>query len=369
MYMAAEKRHADRSEASCGFHLTANEDLKADVSIGKFIRDVYMKSGFKVESWYKDYGVSSDQFNCAGGRFPHEVSSIIWDRVESESRDQHIGLHLAETTSFPTNHLLYYLTSCSDTLRLALVQLEKYCQLLSDACKITLVIEGRQARLTIDLHHMSIPATGQQLDFWLMVFTRHMASLVSSRFAPICVRFKHEKSDSSGEYGRLFNCRTTFGQAENAIVFPTDVLDWPIASGNPAVFEMLTVQADAQLSRLRNTSIVDRVRREFTAQLNDGICLDKDINRVASNITIHPRTLQRQLAAEGTSYSQMLDKYKKEVTLAKISNADRSIADIAPRLGYADTSAFHRAFKRWTGVTPGQYRQRIKFDQDSRHLV
>jgi AraC-like DNA-binding protein len=357
MYMAAEKRHADRSEASCGSHLTANEDLKADVSIGKFIRDVYMKSGFKVESWYNDYGVSSDQFDRAGGRFPHEISSIIWDRVESESRDRFIGLHLAETTSFPTNHLLYYMTSCSGTLRMALKQLETYCQLLSDACKIALVVEGRQARLIIDLHHLSIPATGQQMDFWLMVFTRHIASLVTSRFAPICVRFKHEKSGSSDEHRRLFNCRIAFSQAENSIVFPADVLDWPIASGNDAIFEMLAAQADAQLSRLRNASIVDRVKREFTSMLGEGRSLDKDINQLASSITMHPRTLQRKLAAENTSYSQILDKYRKEVGLGKLTNTNDSIADIASDLGYADCSTFYRAFKRWTAMTPGEYRQ------------
>jgi AraC-like DNA-binding protein len=357
MCAATERRKQIRSASNCGTYLTADAHLKADVSIGKYIRDLYVRSGFPVESWYRDHGVSSDQFDYAGGRFPHEISSIIWDKVESESRDRLIGLHLAETASFPTNHLLYYLTSCSGTLRVALEQLEKYCQLLSDACKITLVVEGRQAKLVIDLLHLSIPATGQQMDFWLLVFTKHIASLANSRFSPICVRLKHKKSDSSGEHRRLFNCRTAFGQAENSIVFPADVLDWPIASGNGGVFEMLTAQADSQLCGLRNGSLVDRVRRELTTLLNEGVCMDKNIKRVASNIAIHPRTLQRQLASRGTSYSQILDKYKKEVGLGKLTNTNDSIADIASDLGYADCSTFYRAFKRWTAMTPGEYRQ------------
>ena len=367
MYLTAHKQDNSRSHISDELHLRENQHLMADVSIGKYIRDLYVKSGFQATSWYEDHGVSSAQLETAGERFPHELTSIIWDQVKRESRDQYIGLHLAETTNFPVNHFLHYLTSSCSTLGAALKQLEKHAQLLSDACIISLAVEGQQAKFAIELLHLSIPATDQQMDFWLLVFAKHMAALAGSRFAPICVRFKQEKPVSTSEHWRLFNCRVSFGQTENAIVFPGDLLGAPIASGNERVFQLLVAQAKTRLSGLRDASIVDRVSQEFTNMLNEGICLFKDINGIASSIAIHPRTLQRKLAAEGTSYSQILDEYKKEVALGRLINSSHSVADIAPALGFADCSAFHRAFKRWTGTTPSQYRQEIKFNKISAH--
>jgi AraC-like DNA-binding protein len=362
MNLAIQKQDDFRSQDSDKPQLSENQHLMADVSIGKFIQDLYLKSGFQAKSWYEDYGVSSKQLKTAGERFPHELTSIIWKQVKRESRDPHIGLHLAETTNFPPNHFLYYLTSSCSTLGAALTQFEKYARLLSDACTISLVVEGRQAKLVIDLLHLSIPATDQQMDFWLLVFAKHMATMTGSQFAPTYVRFKHERPVSSAEHWRIFNCRASFGQTENAIVFPSDLLDLSVASGNDRVYKVLAAQAKRRLSRLRDASIIDRVTQEFTNMLGEGRCLDKDINRIASNITMHPRTLQRKLAAEDTSYSQILDEYKKEVALGKLTNTSDSIADVASDLGYADCSAFYRAFKRWTSITPSQYRQRSRFD-------
>ncbi len=365
MNLAIQKQDGFRSQVNDKPHLSKNQHLMADVSIGKYIQDLYLKSGFQAKSWYEDYGVSSKQLKTAGERFPHELTSIIWKQVQRESRDQHIGLHLAETTNFPPNHFLHYLTSSCSTLGGALIQFEKYARLLSDACTISLVVEGRQAKLVIDLLHLSIPATDQQMDFWLLVFTKHMAAMTGSQFAPTCVRFKHERPVSTTEHWRIFNCRVSFDQTENAIVFPSDLLDLSVASGNDSVYKVLAAQAERRLSRLRDASIIDRVTQEFTNMLGEGMCLDKDINRIASNITMHPRTLQRKLAAESTSYSQILDEYKKEVALGKLTNTSDSIADVASDLGYADCSAFYRAFKRWTSITPSQYRQRSKFDSVS----
>jgi AraC-like DNA-binding protein len=365
MNLAAQTQNDFRSQLSDGSHLGENQHLMADVSIGKFIRDLYLESGFQAKSWYEEHGVSSAQLETAGERFPHELTSVIWDQVRRESRDRHIGLHLAETTNFPANHFLHYLTSSCSTLSAALIQFEKYARLLSDACTISLVVEGRQAKLVIDLLHLSIPATDQQMDFWLLVFAKHMATMTGSQFAPTCVRFKHERPVSAAEHWRIFNCRASFGQTENAIVFPSDLLDLSVASGNDRVYKVLAAQAKRRLSRLRDASIIDRVTQEFTNMLGEGMCLDKDINRIASNITMHPRTLQRKLAAEDTSYSQILDKYKKEVAVGKLTNTSGSIADIASDLGFADCSAFYRAFKRWTAMTPNQYRQRSRFDSVS----
>jgi AraC-like DNA-binding protein len=199
------------------------------------------------------------------------------------------------------------------------------------------------------------------------VFAKHMAAMTGSKFTPICIRLKHERPVSSAEHWRIFNCRVSFGQTENAIVFPSDLLDLSIASGNDRVYKVLAAEAKTRLSRLRDASIVDRVTQEFTNMLGEGVCLDKNINRIASCITMHPRTLQRKLAAEDTSYSQILDEYKKDVALGKLANTSHRIADIASYLGYADCSAFYRAFKRWTNMTPSRYRQYIQFAEVSTH--
>ena len=112
MYMEATAQDSPL-EFSYGQRLKANEHLMSDVSIGKFIRNVYLQSGFDVSSWYEDYGMSPEQFEHSEARFPHELTSIIWEKVEHVSRKPSIGLQLADSTTFPTNHLLYYLTCSS----------------------------------------------------------------------------------------------------------------------------------------------------------------------------------------------------------------------------------------------------------------
>ena len=130
--------------------------------------------------------------------------------------------------------------------------------------------------------------------------------------------------------------------------------DWPMNRRDPVMIRLLEPQADAAVRELEaGTTLVGLVRRAQANALPEG---DAGIHAVARTLAMAPRTLQRRLASEGTSYHALLDDVRRELAESQLRAARFSIGEITFMLGYSEPAAFHRAFKRWNGVTPQAFR-------------
>jgi AraC-like DNA-binding protein len=133
------------------------------------------------------------------------------------------------------------------------------------------------------------------------------------------------------------------------------VLDLPTRRADPELSRHLQRHADHLLAQYTTpTTFVDQIRRALLQGLHQ-----QDLNAamLAQQVGVSPRTLHRRLQEHGTSYQTLRDTVRSELAQSYLGERHLAIDEVAYLLGFAETSTFYRAFKRWTGVTPGEYRR------------
>lgn len=170
---------------------------------------------------------------------------------------------------------------------------------------------------------------------------------------PIAVRLRRRRPVSPLAYERFFGCSIEFNAKENALVLSADDADRPLDSSNRQLALVFDKMLAEQLARLDRTDVVTRCKATILEHLASGEISEHD---AAAQLHMSPRTLQRKLAEARTSYSSLIDDTRKDLALRYIGDPQRSITDITFSLGFAGPSSLTRAFKRWTGVSPSDYR-------------
>ncbi|TGD71360.1 AraC family transcriptional regulator [Mangrovimicrobium sediminis] len=157
------------------------------------------------------------------------------------------------------------------------------------------------------------------------------------------------------ELERTLGCRFNPTKADNAIAFPTALLDQPVTSANRTVFRLLGGYLQ-QVKMASRTSLAQRVEDYVRGSLSSGHCC---IEHCARKLSLSVRTLQAHLSEQGLVFSEILERQRYDLARGYLAREDLTLDDIAALLGYAEQSSFGRAFKRWSGTTPKLYRQQL----------
>lgn len=169
------------------------------------------------------------------------------------------------------------------------------------------------------------------------------------------VRYPLPRPDDPGRHERYFACPVAWGAAEFEIAFDATELTLPLPRSDPHLFSYLARRADELLARLPEVeSATGRVRREVGASLASG---EPRLAAIARRLAMSERTLHRRLAGEGTSFAAIVDEARRERAMLLLEDRRLSSSEVAFLLGFAEPATFIRAFRRWTGETPHEWRQ------------
>jgi AraC-like DNA-binding protein len=196
-----------------------------------------------------------------------------------------------------------------------------------------------------------------QLTLW-----RELCGLSAS--APLAVEAFYQCARPPGtDRSRVLGCPTHFGCPETRFVFRRSLLERPLPRTDPALFHYLERHAAAVAEGLpTNADLAARVRRLVTDSLRGG---EPTPARAAKALGVSQRTLQRRLRDEGTSFARIVDGTRRELSEHYLSEPNVAAFEVAFLLGYSEPSAFHRAFRRWTGMTPQEFRRRASGQPES----
>jgi len=169
----------------------------------------------------------------------------------------------------------------------------------------------------------------------------------------VCFEFSAPKY--AAKYADYFNCEVLFDQPNNYLVIKPSALTWPCLERCKSTFEMLKRQADSDLEKVRlGISFTEKVERVI-GPLLDGST--PTLDQVALQLNVAPWTVRRKLVEEGSSFQQTLNDTRRDLSISYVSDTALTLGEIAYLLGFGSSAAFQRAFKRWTGIAPGRYRQ------------
>jgi AraC-like DNA-binding protein len=273
------------------------------------------------------------------------------------ARDPHFGLHVGERVR-PGTYSAYglILLACRDFGQ-ALEQTMRYEALAHDLGRSRMLVTGDSAQYEWISH---FPQAGRHLVESVFAGIRVFGTwLAGGPLPPAQLAFSHGLDADPAEYERVFGALPRFGAPANTARFPASLLALPVANADVALYPVLREHAERLLSerdaRQASPAIVAQVRDSIVRNLaNDRVRLAS----VAQELGLTPRTLQRKLAEAGASFQQVLDETRHDLARQYLRQRDLPLADIAFLLGYQEQSAFTHAFKEWSGLNPGAWRER-----------
>ncbi len=180
--------------------------------------------------------------------------------------------------------------------------------------------------------------------------------MVGSHWAPREVHFAHKTPEQTTEHARIFKAPVVFNCFANALVMEREFCAQPVPAADPNLFKILRHYLDDMLSHApREDELLASIRKTIAELMKDG---SPDIGRVAKRLALSPRTLQRRLRDIGLEFKVLVDDTRRRFAVEYLKDSENTLTEIAFLLGYSEVSAFSRAFKRWTGATPLDYRRR-----------
>ena len=246
--------------------------------------------------------------------------------------------------------MMCHATITSTTLGQALGRYCRFFQLLGRGLPVDLDL--RQGNLTIDPDSGS---RGSYLPELALINTHRYACWLVQEELPLTrVRFRHSAAARSLDYRLMFvGNPVEFEQTENSLQFPLALMEKPITQTPDSLRRYLRHPTLIMLTTSYSFSWTARVRAELRADLYDM----PELTLVASKLELHPQTLRRRLAEEGTTFTQIKSDVRRDTALHFLGKKSLSVEEVAFRAGFSESSAFIRAFKSWTGLTPYTYRK------------
>jgi AraC-like DNA-binding protein len=310
--------------------------------------------GADAELLCREAGLAPAALRDLGGRVHWSAIEVLLAQAERKLRDPLIGLHAGEKAR-PRGPLAYLLLS-GPRLGWALRRCGRFAHLADDALRMALHRDGQLATFSVVHESERRSRYPQVIDYALAMLVKAVGAAVGMPRGLI-VDLRHADRGHPEEFARVFRCPVRFGQPANALVFPARALARPSRFANPLVAERIEELAIALERRALPSSVRSRVSGTVRAMLIAGTRPDRA--RVARQLGMSDRTLQRALAREGVTFKTVRDDVVWDDVPALLANPACSVEDAAVSTGYADSAGFSRAFSRRMGCSPSRYRERL----------
>jgi AraC-like DNA-binding protein len=308
----------------------------------------------KRERFLELSGLSADALDDGSSRVPLTVYLRVLDAALTASGNPALGLRMGEHASPLMFDVIGHVAEHADTLRQGLEAVSRYAKIAADAFGPQLFEDGESAAVRLPMLSGNHPATRLTAEFALVALFGWIGTVVDEPSAgSVQVRFAYEPPEYREEYQRIFGDAFAFDCEFTELVFPRKWLDTPHRYRNADLHEVLVTQADRVLHRIdRERALSDRVVRVLAQYEPREMPSMVD---VASALEMSARSLRRKLTAEGFRYGDLVEKALAEKAKRLLEAPGASIQETAYAMGFATAAAFHRAFKRWTGLTPKQH--------------
>jgi AraC-like DNA-binding protein len=341
-------------ERLAGFAFSSNTVMSVSILLVRGLAEAVIAVGIDRERLMAAAGLEPSLLENADGRLEDAELDRVQGAALDLTGDEALGLHLGERASATAYDMVAYLTSHATTLREGFESFLKFQRILSDTPGSGLEERADSATLKVAVYRGEARCARLRAELAMTGFSRLIRHFIGPTARPRRVFFEHAPPPYQAEYARVFGGAERFAQPFTGIEFDRALLDQEQLHKNRELHAMLTLEAERKLNRLAHgMGHADRLRAHLETRPPSE---RSDMTTVAGQLGMSVRSLRRRLSEEGVSYAVLVEEAQAAAAKRLLDDPTRSIYAAACDMGFSDPSAFHRAFKRWTGKTPKQYR-------------
>ena len=313
--------------------------------------------GLDREGLVRLAGLSEIDTKDPDARVPVSKVIALWHLFALQAPDPAFGIRIGASVDVRKLGLVGYAMYYSSTLEQAMSRLVRFGRVVNEAARLTLDVGAAHVTLSAGDPYDLGAGLRYALDARMALAVSIARAITGRDIVPVKVTFPIGPPKTLIPYEQFFRCPIEFHQPSCTVVLRNKDVGLPVVRADADLVGYLDHHAEGVLRGLVGSgSVTERVRAAVWTDLSHG---PPTLTGVASSLGMSQRTLQRQLAGEGTSFSELVDTIRQEMAKACLGDQSISIDEIAFLLGYADTASFRRSFKRWTGDTPRAYRRSV----------
>lgn len=329
-------------------------ELKDAGILMRLMNQAMQDMGVDVASIYRKCGITAAHLTDTQLRTPHDANVVFWNAAEEVTQDPHVGLHFGENMPVFKGQVLEYLFLSSPTFGEGLKRALNYQRLLSDAASGHMEIGETEACLVAETTSESVRNLRHFNECAAVILCKFFEYVTEGQFKPLRVEFLYEQPADTVEHERIFNCPVSFNKSSNRIYFDASVLDRTSLHAESELLKLHEQLADEHVAKLERQDVVILVSKIIGELLETGTV---NLEVVAERMDIKPRNLRSRLNEADTNFNQLLSDYRCNLAKRLLVCTDESIDEIVYLTGFSEPSTFYRAFKRWTEMTPIEYRK------------
>ncbi|MCU1452837.1 MAG: transcriptional regulator, AraC family [Acidimicrobiales bacterium] len=285
-------------------------------------------------------------------RIPLAASTQLWTTAVEATGDPALGLVVSLHVRPGTFHTLGHAVLASSTLRDALERVARFCNVTADAARVTIAETAAEVSLTVAWRHDTEPPAPEAIDAIMASLVRSARFMLDRSVAPSRISLERPEPPDRAPFDRVFRCPIAFAAPANCVTFDRATAERRVAGGHAPLAELHDRVTAAYLAGLDASTTAERVRQVLPDLLPAG---EPSISAAAAVLAVSPRTLQRQLHEEQTTFRAVLADTRRRLAIDYLRAGEHSITEITYLLGFSETPTFSRAFRQWTGVAPSQF--------------
>lgn len=311
-------------------------------------------SGYDMEVFCRENGLDPKLLQDPEARIGAEQHVKLAGAAAKLLKDDYFGLHQGPRMEMADLGVLGYVMMHSKTIRDSIEAYQRYYAIVCSGYEMQLHEDGAEAILTLSLDGVSYPPSRHCIED-MVSSTAHIMTRLSGRTIPFSkITFMYAAPDAVDEYKHVLGTQPLFNMERTSLHFPQEILTYPVIYADSRLAGWFEERAsDVLLTLKAGRHFTDELSRWIMEQLRTKL---PSVTEAAAHFHMSPRTIQSKLQQEHTTYTRLVNDIRKELALRYLKEPGYSIADIAYVLHFSEDSAFQHAFKKWTGLAPGQYR-------------
>ena len=310
--------------------------------------------GVRTADVLRKAGVSRELLETPDARVPAPAAMAVWQALRERTGDPALQLFAPASLPFGAYRVIDYLVAASTTVGDGVRRFARYFGIISQT--VSLNIEDRKGEHRLWL----ATAAGEQVpsvyvDYVFSALVTRIRMRIRPELKVHRVELRLARPADPGPYERVFQAPVRFGAAADCLCFCDEEWRAPTVLADEALARLL--EDHARMIAPRGEESPSGFRAEVLEALTIALPEGGGAAVVAGALHVSVRTLQRKLESEGTTFREVLDTAKSRLAQAYLADPRVSVGEVAALLGFSDPSSFNRAFRRWTGHTPGRWRR------------